>query len=393
MARVIIGGQAPAQTTINNGTGSYDYQVDIVAFTPNPEVTFAGGGTYNISVDAALFASYTVVATGGTTVNINETGSFLTTSNLVIKGASTIELGEKYSALTSTNASFSGTGGTLTIPSGKLAFMDSPPVINGFKTGDFINFGTYTNGEKAVYAANGKDTGTLTLEDANGKSVGSLTLIGHYTQADFGLTDNNGLAEIVGCFLRGTRIMTTNGEVAVEHLSSGDEVVTASGALKEVKAVRLRRFSGAVALASVNVRPVCIAAGAFAENIPSRTLFVSPDHSMLLNGVLVPAQLLVNGETVTQPVRRSSIDYFHVEVEPHDVILAEGAAAETYLDIGASHFAAPGLVLHPASEPRNWEDACAPLVLAGPVLQQIRADLLARAAVVAATEAMFAAVA
>ena len=393
MARVIIGGGAPAQTTIDNGTGTYDYKVDIVAFTPNPEVTFAGGGTYNISIDAALFASYTVVATGGTTVNINETGSLLTTSNLVIQGASTIALGETYSALTSTNAAFSGSGGTLTIPSGKLAFMDSPPVISGFKTGDFINFGAYANGEKAVYAANGADTGTLTLEDATGKPVGSLTLIGHYTQADFGITDNNGLAEIVGCFLRGTRIMTTKGEIAVEDLAAGDKVVTAAGATKDVRSVQLRRFSRAAEIASANVRPVRIAAGALAENIPSRDLFVSPDHSMFLAGVLVPAQLLVNGETVTQPVRQSSIDYFHVDVEPHDVILAEGAAAETYLDIGASHFAPPGVVvLYQPNEPKNWEDACAPLVLAGPILQQIRAELEARAAAIAAS-AQYAAVA
>ncbi|WP_239510115.1 Hint domain-containing protein, partial [Enterobacter cloacae] len=55
---------------------------------------------------------------------------------------------------------------------------------------------------------------------------------------------------------------------------------------------------------------------------------------MFLDGVLVPAKLLINGTTVTQEITLTPVDYYHVELEEHDVIWAEGAQTETYLDLG-----------------------------------------------------------
>ena len=46
------------------------------------------------------------------------------------------------------------------------------------------------------------------------------------------------------------------------------------------------------------VWPVCIAAGAFGENVPARDLFVSPDHAISIDGGLVPVRLLVNGASI-----------------------------------------------------------------------------------------------
>jgi len=61
------------------------------------------------------------------------------------------------------------------------------------------------------------------------------------------------------------------------------------------------------------------------------------------------------------------VEYYHLEVDGHDVILAEGAPAETYRDDGNSaQF--QNITDRPATEP---VPPCAPIVSAGPVLHRI----------------------
>ena len=80
-----------------------------------------------------------------------------------------------------------------------------------------------------------------------------------------------------------------------------------------------------------DVRPVRIRAGALDGEAPYRDLFVSAAHSIYLNGVLIPASALVNGTSIILDAAedRAVLDYFHVELESHDILLAEGAAAES----------------------------------------------------------------
>ena len=103
---------------------------------------------------------------------------------------------------------------------------------------------------------------------------------------------------------------------------------------------------------------------------------------------LIPIKLLVNGCTIQQVRGSVSVDYLHVELDRHDIVLAEGLAVESYLDTGnRAMFANAGLalILHPDFSVRgglsSWEcDACAPLVVVGPKLQTARLRLAERAA-------------
>ncbi len=197
----------------------------------------------------------------------------------------------------------------------------------------------------------------------------------------------------VTCFAPGTRIATKSGDVAVENLKPGDKVRTMiGGPLSEVRRIRHRSIDCTRHPNPQLVWPVRITAGAFAAGIPSRDLVVSPDHAIYAKaeGVLIPAKYLVNDTTIRrEPVDR--VEYYHVQLDRHDVLIAEGLTAESYLDIGdASAFDASGQVvqLHPDLTSRMWEAVgCAPLVVTGHSLDTVTDRLARRAAKVARTHA------
>jgi hypothetical protein len=120
------------------------------------------------------------------------------------------------------------------------------------------------------------------------------------------------------------------------------------------------------------VWPVRIARGAFGENVPVRGLFVSSDHAIYVDGVLIPAKYLLNGTTVRQVKRRRMV-YHHIELAEHDVVLAEGLPAETYLDTGDRETFSGGRVitLYPDFVGRAREmRGCAELVRDRPAVER-----------------------
>lgn len=134
------------------------------------------------------------------------------------------------------------------------------------------------------------------------------------------------------CFLRGTEILTPRGPAKIEELCIGDEVITHFGGISRIKWLGQQSYDRRFAMRNPAKMPVRISAGALAEGQPRRDLFVSPGHSVLIDGQLVLAQLLVNGVTITQGDAPERIDYIHIELDSHDCVLAEGCWSETYAD-------------------------------------------------------------
>jgi len=183
------------------------------------------------------------------------------------------------------------------------------------------------------------------------------------------------------CFMSGTRIAAPEGAVCVEDLTVGSLVLTASGESRPVRWLGTRRLNCARYPNPEVVWPICIQAGAFADNQPSRDLWVSPGHSILVDGVLIPAQKLLNGVTIVQ-VPRDRVEYWHVELDSHDILLSEGLASESYLDTGnRTAFVNGGAFLeaYPDFQPKHWLDTCVPLILEGSAVEQAKRALLARA--------------
>jgi len=134
------------------------------------------------------------------------------------------------------------------------------------------------------------------------------------------------------CFLAGTLISTPGGARAVEELAVGDLVLTAAGRAVPVMFVGRQTIHARFAPAETS-RPIRISAGALGENLPERDLWVSPSHAILVDGTLCHARALVNGTTIAQlPAPTEMFTYYSVELEAHEVILAEGAPVESFAD-------------------------------------------------------------
>ena len=142
------------------------------------------------------------------------------------------------------------------------------------------------------------------------------------------------------CFLRGTFIQTRDGEIPIEELKIGTLVDTLRGPMP-VKWIGRQRFEKATASWHWSVAPIRIARFALSDQYPRRDLILSPHHSLFIDGLLIPVQWLVNGSTVTFAEMNDCevIEYFHIELETHEVIFAEGTPAETLLvECGREHF-------------------------------------------------------
>ncbi len=186
------------------------------------------------------------------------------------------------------------------------------------------------------------------------------------------------------CYCAGTRIATAEGEVVVEDLKIGDRLLTASGALRVLKWIGRRVYSARFAGNNPDLLPIRFKAGALAEGVPTCDLLVSPKHAMFLDGMLIPAEHLVNGATIVQQPPGDDIHYFHLELDSHDVLIAEGAFSESFVDDdsrGMFHNAHEFRALYPEERSRVAV-YCAPRVDDGYALDRARRRLAERAGLV-----------
>ena len=155
-------------------------------------------------------------------------------------------------------------------------------------------------------------------------------------------------------FLRGTRIMTDRGEVAVEALAVGMRVLTAAGEHRPIRWIGRRRVVPGRHPRPDWINPIRIRRGAFGNSLPRRELHVSPALMLVFGDLAVPVQALVNGATLAPVDGLEVLDYVHLELDRPEALLVEGLAAESYRDVGnRAVFGNAGavLVLHPLPPP------------------------------------------
>jgi hypothetical protein len=168
-------------------------------------------------------------------------------------------------------------------------------------------------------------------------------------------TDPTGLERVTftapPCYCPDTLILTQRGEMPVEALEIGDHVITVSGAMEPIRWIGRRSYEGRFIAGNHLMLPVTIRAGALADATPHTDLIVSPGHAIWVDGQLIPAWRLVDGVTITQAEKVVQVTYIHIELPQHVLLLANGAAAESFLDEtgvrGQFHNAAAFYSLYP----------------------------------------------
>ncbi|MBW4982066.1 Hint domain-containing protein [Mameliella sp. CS4] len=184
-------------------------------------------------------------------------------------------------------------------------------------------------------------TGGVTLYgfSGNGDPIVLLDDGSYYTLSnDAGLngqlvSPDTSPATYVYCFAQGTMIAGPDREIPVQDLSIGDLVQTAEGRTVPVKWIGRQTVHNRIGAPKTSL--VRIRAGALGNGLPHTDLTVTADHGMVIDGYVINASALVNGTTIDFVPRSElpeTFTVYHVETEAHEVILANGAPSETFID-------------------------------------------------------------
>jgi hypothetical protein len=142
------------------------------------------------------------------------------------------------------------------------------------------------------------------------------------------------------CLLRGTNIQTAAGERRIEDLAVGDLLPTVFCGVRPVQWIG--RYSVKKSDPSrpwvKDALPVRVARSALAPDVPHADLYVTAEHALLVDGLLIPVGSLINSTTIRrhEALDVDELEFFHIRLESHDAIYAEGAAVETMVNVDES---------------------------------------------------------
>ncbi len=416
-------------TAPTNASAGSNYEINGYNSTLAPE--FINNGTITVasasgandgSIGSSLttyFQFYGAFAAGTTSV-VNVVGSSPNTTGFATPSSGATQSVAEFVYAVSGSGAYDLNDGEIqfdSTSSGQVTFLDGSSIADlanvtntastlsftGFRAGDAIGLGTTAITSAAYDATTGMIdlfNGTVMVDSLNIVATGSQNLAtATYSivplsavtpdQSGGGVTTSQSTRNQVyletnlaaPCYCPGTLIRTDRGDVAVERLAIGDRVITLAGSAEPIRWIGRRAFAGRFIEGRRDVLPVCIHQGALGSGLPRRDLHVSPLHAMYLHGALVPAVELVNGVSVTQADAVDHVEYIHVELARHQVIWAEGAASESFVDDFSRtmfHNAHEFAGLYPQQAPAAAV-YCAPRIEAGEALAAVKREIDQRA--------------
>lgn len=365
-------------------------------------INFAINAVTAITIDiyggiASFSGGLVAGALSGSTINIGYSGTYNGNTQLI-------------SLLQGTTVNFTTGGGTLVLNAGGVVINLSGTTITGYDPAkDTIELkNTQAPISGYIIKDNGLNSRTITLNGSDGKAVATYTVtIADGANVPAGIYNNsvnsqniatnplqityaNGNTYIGACFLAESMIRTPNGDVAVENVHIGDEIMVFDWR-NNTDIVCPVIWVGK---AHVNVRhglpddeagwPVRILKDAIAKDVPYKDMLITAEHSLFFQDKFVPVRMLVNGCSIFYDRSIQSYDYFHIETENHSVIWADGMMTESYLDTGnRKTFTQEGSVvrLFPKGSEKTWhEDAAATLCVERDFVEPLFTTLADRAA-------------
>ena len=385
---VLGGGVASGIVVTSGGT-------EVISSLGHDIGTVVSAGGYDLISGASTDAVVSGVALiqGGETSGLTIAGSgdveaedavlgFSVLSNTTITGQGTLSVSDGNDVTGS--VVFEG-GGTFVISSTAMPFA----ALSNFTSTNSIDLAgvAFSSGGSVSFAEN-----SLVISEGGRSYV--LEFAGAFRHDIFLISADPTGGTLIGvmdpppCFVAGTLIATPHGQVPVERLSVGDAILTEGGEVEPVIWTGYRRIDCSRHPEPQTIWPVCVHADAFAPMRPKRDLFLSPDHAIFSEGVLIPVKHLINGRSIAQ-FAVATVTYVHVELPRHAVILAEGLPVESYLDTGdrrAFTSTEGPRTLHPVFGSERTDvtlvmDAlgCAPFRVTGPEVEHTSVVLVERA--------------
>jgi fibronectin-binding autotransporter adhesin len=400
---VVTGSLSAASLTLSGAlsasTGGQIVSSGQVQISPSTTIAVDGASTMEIgTAGTGVAGSLTVDATGGAGLIGDGTLAAAVVNNGQIdanSGNTGSNLLEIIGALSGTGGIALGAGSSPSVPGAELRLdstvtgsqtiffgdaadpAEAPTLILADPTAATETLSGFTSpgdtldlvGEMVTGASIVGSTMTVTLA-----SGGPLNFALSNTPSSTNLTfSGEDVSVATLCFLAGTMIATPSGERRVEQLAAGDMVLTSQGHTRPIS------WAGAGRVLATRGRrtaatPVIVRRGALAPNVPHHDLRVTKGHSFYLDGVLIPVEFLVNHRSIVWDDRAQEVSVHHIELETHDVLVANGAAAESYRDDGNRWLF--------QNANTGWDQPpkppCAPVLMGGRVVDAIWRRLLDR---------------
>ncbi len=200
-----------------------------------------------------------------------------------------------------------------------------------------IGFTVFNDGGDIVELSDGTNVATVSYGSASGGEDFGADMDGLSIQRepDGGMTLSNDQSPNPNvsntCFLAGTKILTDIGEKRIESLQIGDKIKTHSGDFKSIKWVSIQTIDTKYPSNPLRRNPVRFKKGCLGNNLPKADLYTSPDHAMYIDGLLINAGALVNGVNIVSTQPSEGFKYYHIELDSHELIIAEGCPTESFL--------------------------------------------------------------
>ncbi|MCP3969115.1 MAG: Hint domain-containing protein [Rhodobacteraceae bacterium] len=290
---------------------------------------------------------------GGPINSISGTGSIetVTITNSTVGDISTLANDDSITIIGSTVDDVDAGSSTDTVTIGNSALLGD--VLLGAGSGEVLNFynssvGGELNGGTGNDALN-LPAGTIVNDVTHGTFTVQLGIAYIVNWGTFTLPTgqtvsyrlfDSGIG--ITCFASGTLIKAPGGNVRIEDLGVGDKVSTFDGGRERIRWIGRLRISGAALCANPKLRPVRIMAGALGSGLPERDLIVSRQHRMLVRSSIAreifgPCEVLIAaiklagipGIFVDEDIE--NVEYFHVLLDRHMTIVAEGGPSESLL--------------------------------------------------------------
>ena len=316
-------------------------------------------------------------------INATNVGTDMPTV-IIHNGARVIVNGQQITRSSSSNdliADFNNEANGVYEYHGSIEDVDGHLVIKNFKLDDHLLFENDTGSSDVNTFYTSYKDGILSIIHNDGKTSKTIASF-RYDAGDSNQalpnvnivrgSDGNSYFDITKCFLLGTNILTSKGEKPVESLSVGDEVVAIcnNGRInRKIVWIGKTDISVDQGKNKNDLYPVCIKAHAFGLNKPHRDLYLTPEHTVYIDGGLIPVRMLVNGRSIVIDKFRDKFQIYHVETEQHSILLSENLMTESYLNTDDKYLFDNdivnfGLEFNEHAGHKSWEnDAAAPLTV------------------------------